>query len=408
MIDMRRTRNIRWGLAVAAVAATAAPARAVKVGDVARFQGEFPNKLMGMGLVVGLPGTGDGGTYMPVIRPLANLLSRMANPVRLEELKDAKNAAVVMVEATLPANGVREGDRVDVQVSSLGAAKSLAGGRLLLTPLLAAAALSARTDAEGSAPEILAFASGPLTVTDPKSATSGVVRNGATIEASILHRYLAVGRELEQYRRDALRGGPASASLLEWIRPDDSYVTLVIDPTHASWAMANVIAQMICDTVADPDVRRADRDADDLIAMATDRNNVLVRVPPAMRRNLVSFLARIETLELLVPESEARVIVNRKAGSVILTGDVEISPVTITYKGMTIQTVTPPPKPTPDAPLVETQQFAALDPGAQGGAKLKDLVAALNSLKLPPADRVHIIEELHRLGKLHARLIVED
>lgn len=385
------------------------PALAVKVGDVARFQGEFPNRVMGMGLVVGLPGTGDGGDYMPAMRPLSNLLARMANPIGTAgELKEAKNAAIVMVEATLPANGVREGDRIDVQISSVGAAKSLAGGRLLMTPLLAATALTARSENQGPGPDILAFASGPLSTSDPKAARTAFIRNGATIEANMLHRYLVLGRELEQYRAAREQGGEINGPLLDWIRPNEPYITLVIGSSHASWAMANVMAQMISDMASDPDLQGRPRRVEDMIALAADRNNVLVRVPETARKNLAPFLARVETLELLMPETEARVIVNRVMGSIIITGDVEISPVTITYKGMTIQTQTPPPKPTPEAPLLDIQQFAALDPGGRGGAKLKDLVASLNSLKLPPADRVHIIEELHRLGKLHARLIVEE
>ncbi|HOW19036.1 MAG TPA: flagellar basal body P-ring protein FlgI, partial [Phycisphaerae bacterium] len=137
-------------------------------------------------------------------------------------------------------------------------------------------------------------------------------------------------------------------------------------------------------------------------------NNVLVRVPETARRNPAPFLARIETLDLLMPPSEARVIVNREAGSVIISGDVQISPVVITYKGMTITTTVPEPKPTADNPQVTEKQFAPLDPARRGGTKLQDLVDALNSLKLPAADRVHIIEELSRMGKLHAKLIVEE
>lgn len=380
-------------------------ALAVKVGDIARFQGEFPNKLMGMGLVVGLPGTGDGGDFMPAMRPLARLLGRMANPVGLaEELKNAKNVAIVLVEATLPRNGVREGDRVDVQVSA-AAAKSLAGGRLVVTPLIAATTLSMRGQAAGGAPEVLAFASGPLVVSDPKAARTAVIRNGATIESSILHNYIARGRDLEHYQTARQAGAALTGGLLAWIRPDDPYVTLVIDEHHASWAMANIIAQMINDDAADPEVGLGSKNA---IAMAADRANVLVRIPETARANPAPFLARIETLDLLVPPSEARVIINRESGSVIITGDVQVSPVVITFKGMTITTMTPEPKATPENPRIDTQEFAALDPGRAGGAKLKDLVDALNALKIPATDRVHIIEQLHRLGKLHAKLIVEE
>jgi len=402
----------RWPLVLAAVLIAASSASAVKIGDVARFQGEFPNKIMGMGLVVGLPGTGDGGDFMPAMRPLSRLLGRLANPVGIaQELKNAKNVAIVMVEATLPENGVREGDRIDVQISSVGAAKALSQGRLVLTPLLSASLLSARPDANWTGPDVLAFAAGPLVVPDPKRPTTAIIRQGATIESSIIHNYVALGRDLEHYRK-ARQGGEAVAKgLLEWLRPDEPYVTLVIQEAHASWALANIMAQMINDDAADPDAQNGIRPADGMagnIAMAVDRNNVIVRVPETARRNPAPFLARIETLDLLMPPSEARVIVNREAGSVIISGDVQISPVVITYKGMTITTTVPEPKPTADNPQVTEKQFAPLDPSRRGGTRLQDLVDALNSLKLPAADRVHIIEELSRMGKLHAKLIVEE
>jgi flagellar P-ring protein precursor FlgI len=383
-------------------------ALAVKISDVARFQGEFPNKLMGMGLVVGLPGTGDGGDFLPAMRPLSTLLARLANPVGFaDELEDANNVAIVLVEATLPPNGVREGDRVDVQVSSVGAAKSVAEGRLVMTPLLAASALAVQMEAT-QVPPVYAFASGPVVTGDTKGPRTGVIRQGATIEASVLCNYIVRGRDLDQVVQAREAGAPASRGLLAWVNKNALYVTLVLDGQHASWAMANVIAQMINDDASNPDQEAQATALSDKIAVAADRNNVIVRVPDAAAHNPAPFLARIETLDLLMPPSEARVIVNRSKGSVIITGDVEISPVVITFKGMTITTMTPRPKATPEAPLVEQEQFAALDPSRQGGPRLRDLVAALNDLKIPPSDRVHIVEQLHRMGKLHAKLIVEE
>ncbi|MBN1490196.1 MAG: flagellar basal body P-ring protein FlgI [Phycisphaerae bacterium] len=398
-----------WLVLMLAAAAHAAPVVTTKIGSVARFQGEFPNKILGQGLVVGLAGTGDGGEYMPAMRPLRELLARFANPVAFgEELKDAKNVAIVLVEATLPQNGVREGDRIDVQISSVGAAKNLAGGRLVMTPLLAAGDLTSRADAGSAEPRVLAFASGPLVVNDPKGARTAMIPAGATIEYSIIHNYISLGGELEHYQRALQSNELTTQALCEWVRPAESYVTLVLHESHASWAMASIVAQMINDDSIDPDMQGRSFGVDDAIAMAADRNNVLVRIPEAARRNPAPFLARIETLDLILPPSEARVIVNRRTGSVIITGDVQISPVVITFKGMTITTVMPEPKPTVESPSIEEQQFAALDPADRGGTKLKDLVEALNRLKIPAADRVHIIEQLHRMGKLHAKLIVED
>ena len=107
------------------------PVRAAKIKDVTHLKGQRTNRLLGIGLVIGLKGTGDGGDFAPAIRPLAAMLSNFGNPIiRIDELDGAKNVAIVSVEAVLPENGIREGDRVDVHVSSIGRAKSLLGGRL--------------------------------------------------------------------------------------------------------------------------------------------------------------------------------------------------------------------------------------------------------------------------------------
>src|ERR1700710_2249700 len=111
-------------------------ALAVKVADITRIGGSRTNVLTGMGLVVGLKGTGDGGSYMPAIRPLAALLSQFADPTTIAELSNASNVAIVQITATMSANGVRNGDHLDVYVLSTGAAASLKGGRLFVTPML--------------------------------------------------------------------------------------------------------------------------------------------------------------------------------------------------------------------------------------------------------------------------------
>jgi len=382
--------SCRWiGSVMLAVVLFAAPmAEAVRIGDIARLKGRRTNKLIGLGLVIGLKGTGDGGDYMPAIRPLATLLKRFNDPIfTLEELKDAKNVAVVHVEASLPDNGVREGDRVDVQVSSIGAAKSLLGGRLLLTPL------------QGPSPlmqDVLALASGPVVVPDTGVPTVGAVRQGATMERSILHTYVVRGDQLEQ--RDVRADAGAY------------YISLVIDDAHAGWwGMAAAIAMGINDKFAS--VERAEP-----LAIAVDPKNVIVRVPPTEMADVASFIGSIESHEL-IPEAvmeatEARVRINRFSGTIVITGEAEISPAVITHKGLTIRTVEPPPVPTPVSPVVSEGQWMALNPAKLGTVrqtqKLADLVEALNRMKVPIEDRIAIIEELHKTGKLHAKLILED
>ena len=101
------------------------------------------------------------------------------------------------------------------------------------------------------------------------------------------------------------------------------------------------------------------------------------------------------------------VVINEKIGSLMMTGDVEISPVVIIHKGLTISTIDPTPVPTPRNPVVNTKEIVAIDTTNAGGGKLQDLVGALEQLKVPAEERITIVKELHKTGKLHAKLIVE-
>ena len=112
------------------------PVAAVQIQDLVRLKGSETNKIVGIGLVVGLPGTGDGGKFMPAMRPLAAVVQQLIDPnVVATELANAKNVALVALTATLPATGVREGDHVDVHVSAIGPASGLTGGRLFPIPM---------------------------------------------------------------------------------------------------------------------------------------------------------------------------------------------------------------------------------------------------------------------------------
>ena len=154
------------------------PARAVKVADITRIGGERTNILTGLGLVYGLKGTGDGGSFTPAIAPLRSMLAKFGDPVTMQQLGNAANVAVVMVTATVPAAGARDGDHLDVHVSSVGAAASLHGGRLFVTPM------------QGPLPggPLLALADGPVTIEDPSTPTVGVIRaaaGGAVMETDL-------------------------------------------------------------------------------------------------------------------------------------------------------------------------------------------------------------------------------
>lgn len=360
--DRFRKKALRVAAVLAAVVLCVPVAHAVRIGDITYLKGQRINHLTGMGLVVGLNGTGDGGKYLPAIRPLAAMLTQFANPVlSMDELKSAKNVALVAVEANLPEYGAREGDRIDVKVTSIGAAKSLIGGRLLITPLQGPHKADMR---------IYALASGPLHVPDTAVPTSAVITRGATLEADVIYHYVS-----------------------------DNQITLVLDDAHAGWAMAYAVAQMISEETSEPGKVSG-------IAKAIDPKNIVVTIPPVERASPAGFIARLQGLDLLLPPAEARVKVNRRTGTIIVTGEVEISPVAISHKGLTINTTATQPAGPVGAGASEG--FVAIDPTKRGGTKMADLIDALNQLKVPVDDRITIIEELYKTGKLHARLIVEE
>ncbi len=373
---LRRTIPLLATFALLGVWARAAEVTC-RIGDVTHLKGQRINRLIGMGLVAGLNGTGDGDEYAPTMRALAEGLKHLAVPIAsLDELQDTRNVALVLVEVTLPENGVREGDRVDVQVSAFGAAKSLAGGRLLPTPLV---------HHDMSVGTVFAFAGGPVKVIDPAAPTRGSVAGGAVMEEDVLLGYIARGRELP-YTSD-------------WIQPSSRYITFVLNDEHATWALAHEIAATI-----DSELSLA---ADvDHVALAVDPKNVLVFVPE--EQTPASWIRDIETLLLLVPENEARVVINRHTGTIVVSGNVSISPVVVSQKGLTVTILPAGTESAADEVVAGPQTFVGIDPSRAGGSTVNDLLAALNRLNVNVEDRIAILTEIHRLGKLHARLLYED
>jgi flagellar P-ring protein FlgI len=334
---------------------------AVKIADITRLSGQRTNILTGLGLVYGLKGTGDGGDFMPAIKPLASMLGKFSDPTTVQELSKVGNVALVSITATIPNNGVRSGDKVDVYVSSLGSASSLKGGRLFVT------ALQGPVPVQGDL--VLALAQGPVTLEDPSTPTVGKVGGGAVMEVDL--------------RADNI--------------DNSGRFTLIIEDPSSSWATASTISKIINDAEGDSGA----------LAVAVDPKNVQVTIPAIERERPDSFIARVQALPLPNIQTEARVQINEREGTMIMTGDVEISPVVIIHKGLTISTITPPPVATPKTPLVTNKDVIGIDTTNSGGAKLQDLVNALDQLKVPAEDRIAIVKELYKTGKLHAKLSLE-
>ncbi|HVT90799.1 MAG TPA: flagellar basal body P-ring protein FlgI [Tepidisphaeraceae bacterium] len=347
-------------LFILVVLLSAIPVYAVKVADITRIGGQRSNVLTGLGLVYGLKGTGDGGSFLPAIRPLASMLTKFADPATIGELGNVQNVALVSLTATVPSNGVRDGDHIDVYVTSLGGAASLRGGRLFVTPM--------QGPLSGSG--IFALSEGPLVLEDPSTPTVAVVKGGCVMEADLPAKYVENGK-----------------------------FTLILEDPAASWTTASTIAKIINDA--------GDGDVGETLAVAIDPKNVIVTIPKSERDRPDSFISRVQRLPVPMLPTEARVTVNDRTGTIIMTGDVEISPVVISHKGLTITTINPQPIPTQRTPVISERGVVALDTTNQGGGKLQDLVNALDQLRVPSEDRIAIVKELYKTGKLHAKLIIE-
>ena len=179
---------------------------------------------------------------------------------------------------------------------------------------------------------------------------------------------------------------------------ENNQFQLILEAPAASWTTASTIAKIIND---------AENTSGEILAVARSATVIEVTIPPGERERPDSFISRVQRLPVPMLPTEARVVINERTGTLIITGDVDISPVVISHKGLTIQTVTPPPVPTPRTPVVRESGVVAIDTSGQGGAKLQDLVAALDQLKVPAEDRITIVKELYKTGKLHAKLIIE-
>src|SRR5258706_3744129 len=242
-------------------------ALAVKIADITRLSGQRSNVLTGLGLVYGLKGTGDGGDFMAAIRPVAGMLSKYGDPATVRELGNAQNVALVSITASLPPDGVRDGDKIDCYVTSLGAAASLKGGRLFVTPM------------QGPIPGsgIFALCQGAIEFEDITTPTAGVIKGGCVMEADLLTTYI----------------------------DKTGHITLILEAPAASWTTASTIAKIIND---------AEGAQGETLAVAIDPKNIMVTIPQIERARPDRFISRIQRLPVPILATEARVQINVKEG----------------------------------------------------------------------------------------------
>jgi flagellar P-ring protein precursor FlgI len=364
---------------LAMVVTTANTASADRIKDLASLAGVRSNQLLGYGLVVGLSGTGDGDLGI-TLQSLQSMVSRFGMVAEQDGL-DGSNAAVVIVTSELPAF-IKPGQTLDVTVSTLGAAESLRGGTLLMTPLL------------GVDGETYALAQGNLVV--------GGLGVSAEDGSSLTVNVPTVGRV------------PQGATVEKMV--ENPFITgeyLVLNLHRADFSTAANVAEAI-NVVFGGDT-----------AVPIDASSIRVRAPadPAQK---VSFTSLIEQVEVQPGEPPAQVIVNSRTGTIVIGGNVQVTPAVITHGSLTVRIredteVTPQAETiitdnavinTPVAPIVTpNSEIAINEPEARAflfdpGVSLSDVVDSINAIGATPSDLVAILEALKVAGALRAQLII--
>lgn len=350
-----------------------AEATPVRIKDLADFDGVRGNDLVGYGLVVGLDGTGDSMRNAPFTEEmLAGFLERLGVNVTDDALR-SKNVAAVIVTATLP-EFARSGSRIDASVSTIGDAKSLLGGTLVMTPLKAADG-NIYAVAQGSI-----IAGGVSVSGDAARVVEGVPTAGKIPVGARVEREVSFDFSLINNIRIALR--------------------------NADFTTATRIEDAI-----NRDFRRQ-------IALAHDSGTVIVEFRQLGQVNPSRVLSRIENI-LIQPENRARVVIDHKTGTIVMGDQVRISRVAVSQGNLTLKVseALQVSQPNPFAigeTITVPRTYAEIgdEPGigfaeVESEASLSDLVEGLNALGVRPRDMIDILKSIHSAGALHADLVVE-
>jgi len=351
--------------------ASMATASMVRLKTIGKVKGVRENQLVGYGLVVGLQRTGDTQRVQSTLRSVSNMLSQFGIKVDAAQLR-TMNVAAVMVTAQLPGL-LKSGDKIDVNVSSLGDARSLQGGTLIQTPL------------QGGDGQVYAVAQGPLAVggysveqsTDlpliqVNQTTVGTVPNGAIVEKEVTSTFVTDNR----------------VSIL-LMKPD--------------FGQASLAAQAL------------NRQFGENVAKAVDGSQVDVDIPYAYRDNIVDFVASVEDAQVQTEAPASRVVVNERTGTVVLGSDVRIDSVAVAHGNLRL-VVKKTTQVTRSASfgwndLTHTTTVQAQDDEKKGnlvvlpeGASLLDVVEAVNAVGGTPRDLISILQAIKASGALHAQL----
>jgi len=370
-------RVLRLALWLALAVASAAlwwpaGAQAARLKELASVQGVRPNQLVGYGLVVGLDGTGDQTTQAPfTTQSLTAMLQQLGVTIPAGTNMQLRNVAAVMVTATLPPFA-QPGQTIDVTVSSLGNAKSLRGGTLVGTPL------------RGADGQIYALAQGNMVV-----GGAGASAGGSKVQVN----HLSAGRIPE--------GATVERAVATSPSQGDS---LQLDLKSSDYSTARDVVKAINDRFGASTAR------------ALDGRVVQVKMPASPDAR-VAFLADMEELQIAQNTPAARVIFNPRTGSIVMNQAVTLNACAVAHGNLSV-TITSNPQVSQPGPFSSGQTTVTDRPDIQlkqdpgnlialpAGAKLTDVVKALNSLGATSADLLAILQALKAAGSLNAELEV--
>ena len=351
------------------VTGTAYPAQ-VRLKTIAQVKGVRENQLIGYGLVVGLQRTGDTQRVLSTLQSITNMLSQFGIVISPSQIR-TQNVAAVMVTSQLPPL-LKSGDKIDVTVSSIGDARSLQGGTLLMTPL------------QGPDGQVYAVAQGPLAVggfsdntgefplVQVNHTTAGRVPNGALVEREVPSTFV-----------------------------DNDTISILLD--HPDFGQASLAVQAL------------NQQFGEQVAKAVDGGQIDVKIPYNYRDDVVSFLAAVQDVTVMTDSPANRVVVNEKTGTVVLGQDVRIDAVAIAHGNLRL-VIKKTTQITHDAvfgkdELTHTTTVTSDDEGKKGnlvvlpdGATLMDVVEAVNAVGATPRDLISILQAVKAEGALHAEL----
>ena len=368
-----------------------AKAPAVRIKDLASIKGIRHNQLIGYGLVVGLNGTGDKQGTGFTVQSLVNMIERMGIHIDENDVT-VKNVAAVMVTAKIPPFA-RIGNKIDVVVSSIGDAKSLQGGTLLLTPL------------RGVDRKVYALAQGPISV--------GGFAAGGAAGGGVTKNHPTVGR--------ISRGATIEREILVSMQDKQQLIITLNNPDFTT-------AIRVCNAINEK--------LGQMLASTIDSGTLKLHIPEDLQGRVVRMIATVENLEV-TPDTIARVVLNEKTGTVVIGENVRISTVAVAHGNLSIQikegVIVSQPLPFAPGPSegTEAEQFqledgAVVAPGGQtvvspdsevavqeeknrlllvpAGSTIGELVRALNAIGVTPRDLITIFQCIKAAGALQAEL----